>query len=633
MDPSSFGNIPRRPVVSYYKWKGRYYVHKRYSGVTYAASEPHLSIIGKELVDEIPSSPGEYQAWLQRKRSELSDLAKKLERVFTISMETFGESPDRQDFADHDLMPNGDHLPPETNWFRIWVYVFDLDREILGIQGMEIQGKCCYHLSKIPPHFFDIKEDARNYWLGSVRHNEVHKSITTDRILPTPLADNPTPAFLQLKPTMVHPRHESRLNRMPAFVVCKRLYELFIRINLKYIIQAHDSHFESDFLFKELVFALICFASCSPAYVRLVSSRNVKTILNKGHRSGSVTDPSEWIYGTIFDHGVVRKPKEFIKRFIRGYHLQGMETGSAPTLTSYWFSGALVYLRRDITSRKKLQSAIISAVAKGKADGQTHFNAIIVSLKHFVLLKFANGNVQHTKRLNLGVYPDFVQKKVTSEKSDEEDGAEEEPNEEESTEAKESFEKKENAKSREESRKDGREPEKTTHNHSDDSNWADNAHVAAFDILAHFFNATQKQGLRPSMVYNEGVFPNEVYQRILRYVNSETSIACLQVSRFFREFASETYIMDDGLKVVFCPGKEPECIHKTLGRVGSFKIVPCGEWWTFGLTREECPIWVPVFGMPDGSASIENIVLGFSSLLPKISVPSFGLLPYNLGLW
>lgn len=64
--------------------------------------------------------------------------------------------------------------------------------------------------------------------------------------------------------------------------------------------------------------------------------------------------------------------------------------------------------RRDITSGENFQDAIVSAVAKRKADGQTHFSAIIVSLKHFILLKFADGNVQHTKRLGLGIGPEFI---------------------------------------------------------------------------------------------------------------------------------------------------------------------------------------------------------------------------------
>ncbi|KAI0537739.1 hypothetical protein GGR58DRAFT_501934 [Xylaria digitata] len=235
--------------------------------------------------------------------------------------------------------------------------------------------------------------EAHDHRLGRLAQNEVHVSITTNDIHPIPLTNNPTPAFLQMEPRTTYPMQVSILNCMPAFTACKHLYNCLIERYGKNIYQVQDTHIESDFIFRELAFALMCFASCSPAWVRLMSTANMM------YKEGEWGDLN---YAAILDHDVDREPKEFISTFLQPYHLEGMEPRSAPKSTSYWFSGALVYLRRDITSRARLHDAIVSAVMKGKADGRTHFNAIILSLKHFVLLKFADGKVQHTKRLNLG---------------------------------------------------------------------------------------------------------------------------------------------------------------------------------------------------------------------------------------
>ncbi|KAI1275927.1 hypothetical protein F5Y07DRAFT_162130 [Xylaria sp. FL0933] len=571
-----------------YKWQGRHYVY-------YNHWDSYPEGLGRKKVGEIPTDPTQYQAWLEQKRAFYSELAKKL---FAVSWNEFERDLDlekEEGWPDlEDQFPC--YLCHQGDLFIEWVYVFDLDREMFGIHGSAF-----YHLDKIRVDFENTLEEAQNFWLGKIDQNQVHESITTNDVPPTSLAHDPTPAFIQMKPTTVYPKRESRLNRMPAFVACKALFELLPVYYEQHIYQAQNSHVESDFLFRELVFALMCFASCSPAWVRFVHTDN---ILDK------LSASNEQYCGAILDHGNPRKPKEFLTRFLLGYHLEDREPGSAPKSTSYWFSGALVYLRRDITSREMFYDAIVSAVAKGKADGKTHFSAIIISLKHFVLLKFVDGNVQHTKRFKLRLCPDYVKvPALVFVRSDcEEESLERIPAERETE-------------------------EKTTEEEKDspdNSDWADNTRVPAFEILAHFFDATQKQQLKPSNIYNEGVFPNEVYQRILGYVDGETNIACLNVSRVFREFASETWVVDKGLRLVYCPGKEPQCRLDETGPVGPFSIMGNGNPdnpgnWGFELkpralrhqqasspSSSHPPTssrWLPVFGRPDGSASWEPAFL------------------------
>ncbi|KAJ8127722.1 hypothetical protein O1611_g5914 [Lasiodiplodia mahajangana] len=603
-----------------YKWQGKYYVY-------YNHWDSYPSGLGRILLSSIPSKPEQYRAWLQQLRSNYSALAQRLdERVYTVSMDRFTANHTGNKGHDDTVLESLHIMPlnlaPEGDLFIEWVYLIDLDREQFGIHG-----SCFYHLSKVPPFFEDIMEDAQDYWLGKLRQDEVHESITTDDIHPSPLTDDPTPAFLQMHPTTIHPRQESMLNRMPTFVACKRLYDAFVERFHKHIHQAQSINTESDFLFRELVFALMCFASCSPEWVRFMPTAHMKGEFIDGSKS--------WSYGAVRSYDNAEwEPKEFMTGFLQRHHLEGMEAGSAPKSTSYWFSEALVYLRRDITSRARFRDAIVSAVAKGKEDGRTQFSAIIVSLKHFILLKYADGNLQHTKRLNFGSWSEVS--KVGALRFDhlssEGNEREEVGNPENEKIAEEKGESTRNSSELGTSNTaDSDSPQQnlgdaclssneTADGRSDDSDWVDDSHVSTFEILAHFFDATEKQRLKPSIIVNDGVFPNEIYQKILGYVDRETNIACRKVSRHFRECASEVFFMNDnGLKLVYRPGKEPDCFHDSFGLMGPPNLVYLVEIDQLrhrGETIQEgCLKFIPAFGKSDGSASMEStIILVFPEL-------------------
>ncbi|KAL9623470.1 MAG: hypothetical protein Q9204_007946 [Flavoplaca sp. TL-2023a] len=77
--------------------------------------------------------------------------------------------------------------------------------------------------------------------------------------------------------------------------------------------------------------------------------------------------------------------------------------GSAPQTSKYWFEGALICLVPRLDQPDVATKAMADAVPYAKdCHGRTTFNAVLISIIHFVLLKrFPDGSVEHTKTLPL----------------------------------------------------------------------------------------------------------------------------------------------------------------------------------------------------------------------------------------
>jgi hypothetical protein len=91
----------------------------------------------------------------------------------------------------------------------------------------------------------------------------------------------------------------------------------------------------------------------------------------------------------------VKNQTEFASSTFEG----GKELGSAPSSDSYWLLDVFVYLCRDLHCRENFHKAIVDAVEKGRAQGRKHFNSIVMSLTHVVLIRVTDDAVQHTRRL------------------------------------------------------------------------------------------------------------------------------------------------------------------------------------------------------------------------------------------
>ena len=161
---------------------------------------------------------------------------------------------------------------------------------------------------------------------------------------------------------------------------------MFIGAHPTAVCQSRDTCAVTDFLFREISFALLSMAASSPELVRFVAPQMV----SKAKRFG---------FGVLEHNGETKK--EFISKFIQGFHLPDKEAGSAPQVSSYWLLDIFVLLKRDvdITSKVGFKDAIASAVAKGKESGKPNFYALVFSIGYVILIHVNDTEVQHTKCL------------------------------------------------------------------------------------------------------------------------------------------------------------------------------------------------------------------------------------------
>jgi hypothetical protein len=144
-----------------------------------------------------------------------------------------------------------------------------------------------------------------------------------------------------------------------------------------------------DFIFRELVFALVCICSGCPELLR-VATRTRQT-------DKTMTAP----FAMLKSSGVSSNVPEFASAIFHGFHLEDRNPRSAPQHDSYWLEDVLVYLTRDLTSVKSIQEAIYEVFNRGRRDNHKSFNAIVTSITYVVLVYVTEQGVQHTKRLHL----------------------------------------------------------------------------------------------------------------------------------------------------------------------------------------------------------------------------------------
>ncbi|KAF2034333.1 hypothetical protein EK21DRAFT_85380 [Setomelanomma holmii] len=161
---------------------------------------------------------------------------------------------------------------------------------------------------------------------------------------------------------------------------------------------------------------------------------------------------------------------EFASSMFSGYHLGKQSLGSSISYNLYWLEGVLIVLNRNLTTEMGIQHAIVQAVEEGRKEIST-----------------ANEQEDHGS-------------------------SEEAEHEQCNTEAADAFD---------------------TSLASNSSIWVENKEVDSLLAIAQLFEATTREQHNLNVMGHQGIFPNEIYENIITYVEPVTRLACLTVSPAF----------------------------------------------------------------------------------------------------
>jgi hypothetical protein len=350
-----------------------------------------LNQLGSSLVAPVPiDNPEAYHRWLEGVRAMFSDFEDRVEKhFFTVPITAIVDNDSLLQLSSLGL--GGLQVAPKPwdvfgcNMVKEWVYVVDLDAELL------IVNNCCYfRMDKLTADWTHLIPRAQKYLFDPTNSATIHPSITDYRtkFRTAALGYDPKPGYERLNPLIFEAKRASGLNRKPHVVLCKKLYEKLVRDYNERMTFKNDTIMEGDdFLFREIIFALLCLSSCSTELVRLAPSDTFTRNPNRLHVAAIKTEKSE--------------EPEFVSSLFEGFHLPGNRRGSAPDTTCYWFNDVLVHTTMDLASEAQFQDKIIAAVNFGRSEGREQFNGIVISLLHVVLFRVLESSVQHTKRLQL----------------------------------------------------------------------------------------------------------------------------------------------------------------------------------------------------------------------------------------
>lgn len=249
-------------------------------------------------------------------------------------------------------------------------------------------------------------------------------------------------------------------------------------------------------------------------------------------------------FGYVAGNDPNSRVTEMIPDFGIGCHLDGVEPGSAPASNVYWFEGVLVVLVAELGRDGDLilfENGLSKVLETAQRERRSYFNAVLLSIEDVILIRVSsNGYVELTEAYNLMNYDAvnsrdpvpfhvcnlcYVREGQFS--NDEQETSQW-------------------VQTRFPPATEGEQKRQTRNYTNSLSNepLAENpprSPSAAFMSLVHLFKAAALELLKPSSGPNEGVFPAEVYHKILDSVDEDTYAQCLTVSQNFRRYCQEYF--------------------------------------------------------------------------------------------
>ncbi|KAL2005852.1 hypothetical protein VTN00DRAFT_10345 [Thermoascus crustaceus] len=502
---------------------GRYFIY-------YNQFDSYPEGLGQAIVNEIPNDPEKYQSengffkqWLESMRESYSRIVQEFEdKHLPIVIN------DDNDESISPLSPSEIHArcflavddrlegpPTQTapdfrrlGWLE-WTYIIDLDREVFSVDSA-----AHFKLSEIP---------RSNAWakylvLDKIRRRKL-SSKTPEQcigsVIWVPEVDARAKAkYHELNIKRVSPKTtiDPNFKGAPGQRFREGVFGIFQDVYRGLLDQSVLEWKPEDFTFREFAFALLSLTS------------------------GQIT--FECI--EVLDSSYNLLP-EYLPECLSECHQPGVESGSAPLSTTYWFENVLVHLASRLDLVDLEEASVAEAVEIGLSQGREHFHAIVFSVLDFVLIQVhtaEDGNVvvEISDLMNLFLFnekdinhdchePQHFSPSDTDDGSDQ-PGVDQEDN------------------SNLSGADDG----------SDQSEqevcWKDHKRYRSspcFIALMHFFDAAASQRVKGA---NKGVLPVEIFTSIMEFTDDQTYRNLAKVAPCFLEMNQRKFRFNNEYAVV-----------------------------------------------------------------------------------
>ncbi|KAI0183734.1 hypothetical protein EV127DRAFT_464848 [Xylaria flabelliformis] len=514
--------------------------------------------LGAKIVASIPADPEAYQQWLESMRAEYAALECALEKgVYEIRD---GCKPDFSLFREFEVLPS-EFLELNVELVNNYVYIINLDCEILTMQhGIH------WKLGNIPRH--------DNLWLRSITDSTYTNACTLsldlcpEEHMAAPALELPGPdRAIRYNFQIVSPNINIREARK-VFLTSVLAITL---IQYKHEILSFGREWSPDsFPFRELAFALVSIASGRAGFHSFpAQSCNPRSCSADYCKSKHLPRSPGWL-----DEQWVGDKAPLLE-FGSMSHLPGDPPGVSPAETMYWLGDVLVSLELVTDG-----AAITKAVTWGIEQGHTNFQIVILSL---FKVKFAEVSFQPY------LSPIHAHHCMST-----------------------------HPRNRPEAKpgmwRHLRSCDRILSSYHSGTRQTLQKLFPGFAALVNFFEIAAN---RHAVSKTRGIFPVELYHRIIDFVDYDTWKTCLAVSTEFRSYCLSKYRLDDRTRIV---GGPFICRTGNRGenRLSSFnfenmqtgEILPMTDYFSPRILFTEELNWMPLIGS-DRKALMLNVVLQF----------------------
>ncbi|RHZ68557.1 uncharacterized protein CDV56_109671 [Aspergillus thermomutatus] len=577
--------------------------------------------LGDAIVQEIPTDPGGYRDWLNSMREMYSRSAQKFEeQILTVDVNNKQEELSISERHAKSYLAVDDRLeyaPIQTilnrfsnDLFIEWTYTIDLDREMFAVDD-----SAYFKLSNIPhggKWIQYLTEDARG---RRKLRDDTPKDIIADvswkpNIDPSlkalgqtlniellSLTDFAAETMLPLDLGTASPSNPVR-RMMPARITF--LMTTFLQMCRAYrkVLDRFILGWEPGcFMFREMAFAVLSLAAGE------VFFEHPEALDTKYRKNGYYLVPNS------------RAPKyhtRVLPRFLHESHLPGIEPGSAPKSTSFWFHNVLVHLNSRLDLNDVEEASVIEVVNDGLGQGYEEFYAMVLSILDVVLIRVQKGRDGKPYVRRSPLMPLF---EFTDKDSGYVNGPRTRPSQ-----SQQGLENPDNRTHFESLNHDAQPEEKFLE--EDDAASNESADPAAagyftFMLMCHFFSGAAAEGLAGTRSL---LFPNEILSLIMDFSDMHTYLALAQASAFCHEISQHKLRLNDDYAVIGS-GEDPETfvledLHS--GKKIHSKLSMYQENWLGRATADGLKL-NPVIGVADTNrlSIMDDVAIQLSDMTPK----------------